>query len=156
MDEWNEILSDFPPRLNEEGLPEAERETARNISSALMSLMSYIESFRDALALFDFCDTLDKRAAGNNAWKFLAARDGAMTIFHIGRAMAAVHEALDARSCPALLAMIDIPALRLARRRLEGLFPDFEELRHSVAHAGDNATNPMLHSVLLRNRSSLP
>ncbi len=38
--------------------------------------------------------------------------------------------------------MIDRPKLREARKLLERLFPDFEDLRHSIAHAGELLHEP--------------
>jgi len=68
-------------------------------------------------------------------WHFIAARDGAVTIFNFGRSMEGIRASL--RKCPSLNAIIDQDALSASTRMLRDRFPRFDGMRHTVAHAAE-------------------
>lgn len=65
-------------------------------------------------------------------WRFMAARDSALTVYHFGKTFEAIVDAL--ACCPHLLAQVgDLPLNVLADR-----FPDYASVRHAVAHEAEN------------------
>jgi hypothetical protein len=88
-------------------IPNGERETTQHLWSLLFLLGWYEQQFRHALALFDGCENSRSPLPANpkdipkypiiesdgytlNAWQTMAARDGALSIYHFGRALAAI------------------------------------------------------------------
>ena len=58
-----------------------------------------------------------------------------MTIYHFGRTLRHLRAALG--SCPTVNSLVDPQSLRLVSRKFEARFPDFERLRHAIAHSSD-------------------
>jgi hypothetical protein len=73
-------------------------------------------------------------------WVFVAGRDGAMSIYHFAKSMEGMMAFLG--QCPTVLDKVDRTKLRSARKMLRELFPDFEAVRHAVAHAGELMKDP--------------
>jgi hypothetical protein len=140
-------LRDWPPTIHTEGLPENEREAAAHISIAAFQLAIFANQFRAALHLFDFTTDCEAQtlAFRNPQWRFeewrlTAARDGAMAIYHFGKAMEAIMACLN--ECPTILALVRRDDLRKARKLLRKHFPRFESVRHAIAHAGELMERP--------------
>jgi hypothetical protein len=131
-----DIGPDWPPSLNVTSLPRTEIEIAVNISVRLMSFNSYLATFNSAIQLFDFCQTEDGRRIGGG-WQFIAGRDGAMTIWHIGQSMQTIRARLNKLECPVLVDLIDFSHTREALRQFKASFPEFYDLRIAVAHSGE-------------------
>jgi hypothetical protein len=68
-------------------------------------------------------------------WLFIAARDGAVTIYNLGKTMEGIRANL--KNCPSLNAMVDQETLSESTRILRQRFPRFEGFRHMVAHAAE-------------------
>jgi hypothetical protein len=137
-------------------IPNEERETTRHLWSLLFFLGWYEQQFRHALALFDVCvHSRPPLAANPNdipkypvieseghtllAWQTIAARDGALSIYHFGRALAAILPWLG--NCPTIRGLVSHDAIRLARKSFVAALPSYDALRHAVGHAADfNAT----------------
>lgn len=154
---FDSLIPLMPPWFHPLGLPEVERDGASAIGSALSSLEWYIKTFRSALSLFDFSqrhvtllvekikENRDDRTARDEhemmrEWPFVAARDGAMTIYHFGRARDGIHETLG--SCPVLRGRVDIKKLREASKLFSENFPDYVDIRHAVAHREETKHTP--------------
>ena len=118
------------PRLITTGLAEKERKDTSTLARSLGSLDNYLRDFHAALTLFDFAVASD-----NTQWCFIACRDGAMTIYHFGRTLQNVRAALG--SCPTVNSLIDSKSLRLVAKKFDARFPDFEHLRHAIAHSSE-------------------
>ena len=76
-------IYDIPPRISLDGIPTEERDSGWVLEIMLGDLDRYIKAFEAALKLFDFAHS--QRGATTPAisagqWKFIAARDGAMSI----------------------------------------------------------------------------
>ena len=128
-------------------IPPDEREAVSNIQGLLYQLEHHVENFRAALALFDFSINDEKTKM---QWPFLAARDGAMTIFNFKTTLDEIRASLG--SAPSLKQQIDINPLRLAYKLFESLFPVSRPMRIAVAHATlkDKPPRPgvtILHSL---------
>src|SRR6516165_4698948 len=61
------------------------------------------------------------------AWKSMAARDGALAIYHFGQALAAISPWL--HKCPTVSARLDHPAVRLARKAFRAALPSYDAIR---------------------------
>lgn len=151
------MLPDFPPRIFPNRLPEPERNTAHLINSALLSLQGYVDDFRSAVRLYDFCRVQEatKQLTGASnlpkqflkelpRWPFLAGRDGAMTIYHFSIALEGLQTNI--AKCPTLTPYVERPLLKSANKLLRKYFPDLEQIRHSVAHTADKMKTPEKHA----------
>ena len=129
-------------RIKTESLPEAEREHAAVIGSSLDDLDGYLNNFAAALSLFDSCDNASGEAGPHRgtyiSWMMIAARDGAMTIYHFGKTIDGIRQSLGL--CPTLRGLVSRPSLKTAGKLFARHFPSFEKLRHGVAHAGEQSS----------------
>lgn len=141
----------IPPRIRASGVTADERDQALTTSRMIQELDSQTGYFRAAVSLFDFC--YEKAHSITNdvnlrrsylSWMHIAARDGAMTIYHFGKALAATETALN--RCPSINSAVDTSQMRLAKNSFKGAFPDFEAMRHAVAHAAELSANPESHN----------
>lgn len=140
------------PDLDSSNLSDEEGSAVFRLHSSLNALPNYIKDFEAALQLFDFCEVqyaliaqrrnaqalLEHDEANRDvfsAWCSLAARDGAMTIFHFGKAMEGIKASI--RTCPSVEAKMDRSLLRSATNLFRTSFPNFEAVRHGVAHAAE-------------------
>jgi len=102
-------------------------------------LEAYVNDFASALTLFDHCQAELKLKHSTLSpyfkWQFIAARDGAISIYHFGK----TYEKLRAiiKGNPAMFSRVDEANLKESGKLLRALFPKFEAVRHAVAHAGD-------------------
>ena len=140
----------------------AEQKAGHHIAQAVVALDSYLQEFHYALKLFDAIDAEMAKLAPASAlrsmpqaeqtawgdkmmtylrWKQIAARDAAMTIYHIGRAISAIRTK-NLPLCPTLGALTDHAALREADRRFERAFPHYELIRHAIGHAAEIMATP--------------
>lgn len=142
------------PRLVISSFPEEERALARSIWQGLCSLGTYVDSFGEALSLFQF--TQQQMAARHSmqpmspeaatqlrllaGWSFVAARDGAMSIYHFLCAMegikACVHRG------PTIKPYFNGKTSREATKLFSARFPRCEEMRHAIAHAAELVESP--------------
>lgn len=135
--------------------------TAREIHHSMSSAVSYGEEFGAAVQLFDFSHAMQRQfkmpvapreftdwvdfdehsrlrkeaqeqADVYSRWLFIAARDGAITLYNLGRTMEGARAAL--KNCASLNQLIDHDALSKATKMFRQRFPRFEALRHMVAH----------------------
>ena len=112
----NELRNLMPPPPNMEGLSIEEH----------MALTRERQRLRDEL---------HPQRAIYTSWLFIAARDGAITIYNLGRSMEGIRASL--KNCPSLNASVDQEALSESTRILRQRFPRFEGFRHMVAHAAE-------------------
>ena len=130
-------FNERPPRLYVKGLPEEERDAADTLFFLILDLDKYACNFEAAINLFEFARAEALTAGHNQAvqWSFIAARDGAMTIYHFGQALQHMRNTLGL--CPTVKSLVDPRVLRLAGKKFNSRFRDYESLRHAVAHSGD-------------------
>ena len=67
----------------------------------------------------------------------MAARDGALAIYHFGQALHAIASSL--KDCPTLRTYTNHGKLRLARKQFEAHFPSVTSIRHVIGHIADFA-----------------
>ncbi len=144
--------SPHPPMIDGDHIPDAEREAVRHLWSLLFLLGWYEQQYRHALALFDGCvqgrsplpaspndlpkyPIIEDEWHTLNAWQTIAARDGALSIYHFGQALAAIPPWL--RNCPTVRGLVSHDAIRLARKSFVAALPSYDAIRHAVGHAAD-------------------
>src|SRR5690348_9776001 len=90
------------PSINTDLLPPEEHLIGWRLSTfGLRGLLVYCRGFQVALSLFDFSEAQIEAIKGKDPadlslplreWQFLAGRDGAITIFHFGKAMGQIRK----------------------------------------------------------------
>jgi hypothetical protein len=120
-------------------------EGVRYLERSLGYLNNYVANFSETLSLFDFCQTQVDAFVGDKirnpefsrirAWQRIAARDGAMTVFHFGKTLEGINASR--RDLPTAFKMVNRNKQGAAIKLLRDQFPHWERLRHAVAHAGE-------------------
>lgn len=142
------------PTIDLRKLEKDDHRAAMFIQNGIRDIGRYMDDFAAAVSLFDFSETADRQlfAARPNilsperdawreqsrrytAWMMIAARDGAMTIFHFGKAYEGIRASL--KSCSSLDNLVNHAKLTEAGRLLRKHFPRFEAIRHPVAHSAE-------------------
>jgi hypothetical protein len=142
------LIRDYPPDIYQSLLPQAERDDAHRFSSGLHDLSRWVGSFEAAVALFESAAALlgpvreREKAVGVGKeegtvleWQHIAARDGAMSIYHFGKMFEASRASIG--KMPTVLAKHDKMLSRQARKLFEQHFPNFLDIRHAVAHSAE-------------------
>jgi len=134
----------YAPSLHIEDASEKDKNDTWQCSSCLSNLRSYCEDFESAVALFNFSG-VHKRMWMNSphkgmarqfgSWRLLAARDGAMSIYHFAKTLGGVDNW--SRQSDVIQSHINKEKIREARRLLREKFPRLEAIRHSVAHRAE-------------------
>jgi hypothetical protein len=143
------------PQLDRDKIPIAEHPALQHIVGLLTALAVQERNFRTAVLLFEASHqenselanavssgvldfgTLDRATDTLSGWQSIAARDGAMTIYHFGCTVEAIKASLP--RCPTLNAGVDHSNLRMARKLFESHFPGYKDIRHVVAHTAEFA-----------------
>lgn len=129
--------------------PETEREHVRHIEGQLFGITRFVRDFEAAVSLFNFSSMFPHEITGN--WQFVAARDGAMSIYHFAKTIEGVRAAFG--DCPTYRSAVDHRKLRAATKDIEVSFPGFEKLRHALAH---NAELRRSHEHAAQNATKGP
>jgi hypothetical protein len=111
----------------------SEQDDVRIVEDHLDRLIGYADDFSSALSLFNFCALFHRQFTGE--WSFVAARDGAMTIYHIGKTMELCRSAL--KRTPTISELADDEAIAAAGKSYRQAFPTFEKMRHAIAHSSE-------------------
>ena len=136
------------PKIRLASLPLEERESADFISVLLAELVSYSYDFWAALNLFDYASTklpgvqdmdIEQKQLFTR-WLLIAAKDGAMTIYHFGETLDLIRGGL--KDCPTLRELTHIDDLKSADKDFDKLFPNYVRLRHAIAHEAVVAKTP--------------
>jgi|tagenome__1003787_1003787.scaffolds.fasta_scaffold20692921_2 hypothetical protein len=147
-----------PPAIDRSSIPAAEQPALLHLLDLLASLGRYEQQFSLAVLLFDEAHEentrlvravevgqlsfggLDQLTNTLSGWQMMAARDGALAIYHFGQTLPAVKAAFG--QCASLRPVVDFIALRLAANVFEATFPSYEAIRHAVGHVADFAVTP--------------
>jgi hypothetical protein len=107
-------------------------------------MLSYRKRFEWAIALFEFSTgefrekyyrISPEKLGKYNGWRFIAGRDGAMSLYHFRQAM--THANSWAQKDAALSKHIDRKMIKCANAKFDNKFPYTEKIRHSVSHSSD-------------------
>jgi hypothetical protein len=136
----------MPPHiLYLEFAKKSERELGASISGNLKRIQKYRREFASDLALFDFSyenkrDSNGEISDNHISWMSVAARDGAMMLYHFGKTILAFDGLL--QKIPNLAKFVDKKTLRTAKEEFENYFSDFNAVRQGVAHLADHSITP--------------
>lgn len=135
------------PNFYDRWFPEADLPGAQAIEAALNRIASYTQEVADSIYLYQYLESLrpDFKARYGRwgplgAWQFVAARGALVSLYNLSVAFEAVPPLM--RDCETLRNRVDHSALRAVRREFTKLFPEANNLRHSVAHAAEMWTSP--------------
>jgi hypothetical protein len=122
-----------------------EIEVVRTLDSNLGSLERFVEEFEAALALFTEAGTITltrprERASRYGHWRFIAARDASMTIYHFGKVRSTIPGLVT--KVPAIDDKADKQLLGESGSLFETEFPDWAGVRKGIAHRGDFTKSP--------------
>jgi hypothetical protein len=101
----------------------AEKEAIGMLLFNQKSLGSYADEFHNALALFEYCceyqpalqrDSSMEPVQIWRSWLLVAARDGAMSIYHFGKCIDAIQSLF--RLCPSMNDKVDHTKIRMAKK----------------------------------------
>ncbi len=154
-------MSADPPVFAVTGLPEDEHKPTHDLASLLSQLNELVDRFGYALQLFDTAEAqvqslrsqsplkklgehlraaVDQYVAQQRtyfAWMRIAARDSAMTIYHVKHTLDAVNG--QRKNCPTLFSYVNRDIHKKAGKLFEKSFPDLFAVRHAVAHSAENS-----------------
>lgn len=127
--------------LNEREFAASELTDANDLRNNLRMLNRYVNNFTSTLSLFRFCETKlsdkiqsldhrDQQILVN--WQRIAARDGAMSIYHFFESMGAAKACLN--KCKTAVVKTNKERFKEAKTIFKKAFPISRDLRDSVAH----------------------
>lgn len=136
------------PYLPIDSLPESERAAATLLQIALWNIEIYVEDLHSARLLFDHSAAIlsntktesqlpHSEACAVSKWSILACRDGAITIFNFAMCLDSIKS--NRHQTPSL--RFDKEKIRDAGKLFREHFPDFEKIRHGVAHSAELMKN---------------
>lgn len=127
-------------------LQEPEKSSAFYLQCSLNDIQYFTEKFHAALQLFDYSkdhirkippqerrDNPEYKMFRN--WLFLACRDGAMTIYHFAKTLTGIRGRLN--EVPTFASKLKHHELKIAEKLFKSKFPDFENMRHALAHIAE-------------------
>lgn len=134
-----------PPSIDRSSIPALEMPSFLHIQTLLaelglyerhllLAVYLYEYSTRAALEITDFTK-LELALWTTGGWQSMAARDGAMTIYHFGCTIDGIKNSLPAN--PTLNRKVDRRKLKDASNIFRASFPGYLALRHVVAHVAD-------------------
>jgi hypothetical protein len=125
------------PIIDLQSAPADEHTQMMLLNKALRDIDRFIADFSAALDLFDYCDSQRSGAPNDKffRWRYIAARDAVMTVFHFRYSMEAAGNF--AKGSSYLKPNLDRAKLSKATAAFDKRFPDYELSRHAVAHAGE-------------------
>jgi hypothetical protein len=107
-------------------------------------MLSYRKRFEFAIALFEFSTEeyrnkfhkiAPEKLSKYNGWRFIAGRDGAMSLYHFRQAMK--HANSWAQKDGILSKHIDRATIKSATVKFDDRFPHIDKIRDSVSHSSD-------------------
>lgn len=105
-------------------------------------LGAFVSEFEAAVALFDHAQKLWNGRDANPPfrWMRIAARDGALSLYHYLQALLAVKKF--ASLSPEWREVLNLKPLRQCEREFKTRFPRIEAVRHSISHSAELTRSP--------------
>ena len=129
-------------------VPEHEREVYECIVGNRANLRRFLTDFQTSVALFELLE----RGGGPPStgvlggeffqYRIIAARDGALNIYHAKCSLEAIKKQLP--QCPSLNPFVDPKDIRRALKIFNQFFPNCDNVRHAIAHAGEIFSSPRI------------
>jgi hypothetical protein len=134
-----------PPELDRSKIPPEQMPAFLHIVTLLAELAGYERRLLSAVYLYEHSrqaeweitdfPTREHASWTTHHWTMMAARDGALTIYHFGSTIDGIKRSLP--SCPALNGQVDRQKLRNTSKLLNAKFPGYIAIRNVVSHYGD-------------------
>lgn len=134
-----------PPSIDRDDISAEEMPSFLHVQTLLAELGLYERHLLLAVYLYEYSDHAAREITDfaklewalwtTDGWQSIAARDGAMTIYHFGCSIDGIKNSLP--TTPTLNAKIDRQALKNASNIFRSSFPGYLALRHVVAHVAD-------------------
>jgi hypothetical protein len=120
----------YSPDIFRDDMPKAAGTAVAHIEGRLRDVAGYVADFAEALDLFDFVPP------EKHPWKLIAAKDGALCIYHFFRTLRAIDANLR-QGCPELLALLPNSCFKRAAELRRAHFKNYEQVRDGVGHVAD-------------------
>jgi hypothetical protein len=117
--------------------PAAEIASIKELHANLWGVAYNVEAWATASHLYEFAKQRPTGATADDArrWKFIASNECVHQLHHFRERLEKI-KGHKVRACPSLAPSIETKMLRAATKRLDEYFPDIDQLRHAIAHAG--------------------
>jgi hypothetical protein len=136
-------------------LSESEKLIVRCLEFNRTNLRTFCDDFQLSANLFELLE----RGGGPPSvgvfggvfpkYRIIAARDGALNLFHFGKSLDAIR--VLAPHCPVSVFSINTERLSTAVDAFDAQFPNVDNIRHAIAHAGELSDSPSkLRSNIMR------
>jgi hypothetical protein len=127
--------------------PTVEIAAIKELHANLWGVAYNVEAWAAALRLYQFAEHRPSGVSTDDArrWKFIASNECVHELHHLREGLEKV-KGHKVRDCPSLAASIETKRLRAATKLLNEYFPDIDQLRHAIAHAGANDVLPGQHA----------
>ncbi|MHA1564413.1 MAG: hypothetical protein ACTSX7_03780 [Alphaproteobacteria bacterium] len=123
-----------PPHILSSPAPEEEHTAIFRLNTTLGELRRYVMKLWAAIGLFEFAEKEKGKHPMIGDWRNIAARDGAMTLYHFSCVFARLRQSMK----DTLSVEYDVKALRNADREFLSKFPRVRGIRNSISHAGEH------------------
>ena len=157
LDDWRKSL----PVIKVDAVPAGDREALRNVEQTLQLMGTFVRSFACTIELFIFAtqeaERLGRAEPGSDnhrtviEWSFIAAREGAMQIWHFHKAVQGAAKTIG--NCATLKPHFDPKALEDYQEQLDRDFPRHREIRNAAGHLGELTSTP---AEMRRNQAKSP
>jgi hypothetical protein len=136
-----------PPLYPSVETPANEIAAVKDLSANLWGVAYNVEAWAAALHLYEFATQRPTGVSAEDSrrWRFIAANECVHQLHHLRVRLEKI-KGHKVRACPSLASNIEVKKLRRATRLLDEYFPDIDQLRHAVAHAGANDVLPADHA----------
>lgn len=127
--------------------PQSEIAAIKDLNANLWGVAYNVEAWASALHLYEFAKwrPADVKADDARRWKFIASNECVHQLHHFRERLGKI-KGYKVGACPSIAPSIDTRALRAATKSLDEYFPDIDQLRHAIAHAGANDVMPDQHA----------
>jgi hypothetical protein len=140
-------------------LPPEERDAYLCVSINGAALHRFISDFQLSVTLFEMLSQAQAaQPEGLSAFTFsrlrtIPAKDGALNVYHFGMSLSGTRNNIG--RCRSILKHIDVQLLRVAARLFDSYFPNYELIRHAIAHTGELFDTPeKLRASMLKERTT--
>jgi hypothetical protein len=126
--------------------PSTEVAAIKDLMANLHGVAGNVEAWASALRLYKFARQKPHAIARNDSsqWRFIACNECALQLHHLRERMEKI-KGYKLAACPSIAPVVDKGELRIATTLLDKQFPNIDQLRHAIAHAGEFDTLPGNH-----------
>lgn len=126
--------------------PSTEVAAIKDLMASLHGVAGNVEAWASALRLYQFAKQKRHTIAQNDSsqWRFIACTESALQLHHLRERMEKI-KGYKLAACPSIAPAVDKGELRIATTLLDKQFPNIDQLRHAIAHAGEFDTLPGNH-----------